>query len=717
MTGLARAASHHPWRFLLTFIVLTAFGLGLSGVVSGRLNDSLSQYDDPTSASAQAQAEVRSATGIDAEEGYTMLVQLGDPASLRSAPPAAVTEAVRVLDQRPEVVQVSYAWSAGDPAMLANDGLSAVVVASLRSVKEVPAVHALQAAIDADPLLDGHVLLGGSTALDAQGSDQSLRDLRLAETVAIPILLVLLLVFFRSVVAGLLPLFGAMVSIALTTLGLLLATGVGSVSVYALNLVYALGLGLSIDFSLLIVSRYREEMRISGPGPEALARTLNTAGRTVLFSASTVTCALAALLLFPITSISSMGLAGMMVTVSSAIAAVVVLPAVLALLGARIDGLALLRRRGDADGDAGWWAKLARAVMRRPLRIVVVVALLLLAVASPALGVSFVGYSAKGLPASLPSVQVDNALTSHYTALSAAPLQLIIQAGPAAADEVETYASSVARVPGVLGVQKPAMIGPQLWEVDATLRGASAVSITSQDAANAVGRIPAPFPVKATGYTTSFIDFQSSVVSHLPWAALLLAATTLVILFIMTASVILPLKALIMNMLTLGATLGLLVVIFQNGVLSGVLGFPTQGAINLMVPLLSGALAFGLSTDYGVFLLARIREGYKGGLSTREAVALGLQRVGRVVTSAAVLFCIAVGALALSKTVVLKEIGLAGALAVLIDSSIVRALLVPSLMALLGRWNWWAPGPLAALHRRLGFNRLEAGAGEPPIAS
>jgi RND superfamily putative drug exporter len=396
---------------------------------------------------------------------------------------------------------------------------------------------------------------------------------------------------------------------------------------------------------------------------------------------------------------------------------VVVLPAVLALLGARIDALSLRRRRGDADGDAGWWAKLARAVMRRPLRVAVVVALLLLALASPALGVSFIGYSAKGLPASLPSVQVDNALTSHYTALSAVPLHLIIQAGPAAADEVETYASSVARVPGVLGVQKPAMIGPQLWDVDATLRGASAVSITSQDAANAVGRIPAPFPVKATGYTSSFIDFQSSVVSHLPWAALLLAATTLVILFIMTASVILPVKALIMNMLTLGATLGLLVLIFQNGVLSGVLGFPTQGAINLMVPLLSGALAFGLSTDYGVFLLARIREGYKGGLSTREAVALGLQRVGRVVTSAAVLFCIAVGALALSKTVVLKEIGLAGALAVLIDSSIVRALLVPSLMALLGRWNWWAPRPLAALHRRLGFSRLEAGAGEPPIAS
>jgi RND superfamily putative drug exporter len=199
------------------------------------------------------------------------------------------------------------------------------------------------------------------------------------------------------------------------------------------------------------------------------------------------------------------------------------------------------------------------------------------------------------------------------------------------------------------------------------------------------------------------------VVAHLPWAVLLLAATTLVILFVMTASVVLPVKALIMNMLTLTATLGLLVLVFQKGWLSGLLGFPPQGAINLMTPLLAGALAFGLSTDYGVFLLSRIREGYRGGLPTREAVALGLQRVGRVVTSAAILFCIAVGALVLAETVILKEIGLAAALAVLIDSSVVRALLVPSLMAILGRWNWWAPRPLAALHRRLGLYRLEGG--------
>ena len=251
------------------------------------------------------------------------------------------------------------------------------------------------------------------------------------------------------------------------------------------------------------------------------------------------------------------------------------------------------------------------------------------------------------------------------------------------------------------------MISSGLWEINGTLRGA-ALSPTAVSAVGAVDRIATSLTVWATGYTASYMDFRASLAAHLPAAASLLAVTTLLILFVMTASAVLPVLALIMNMLTLGATLGLVVVVFQNGVLSGQLGFSPEG-IDLMTPVLAGALAFGLSTDYGVFLLSRIREGHRSGLPTREAVAVGLQRVGRVVTSAAILFCVAVGALVLSKTVVLKEIGLAAALAVLIDSSVVRALLVPSLMAILGRWNWWAPHPLAALHRRLGLRRLEAG--------
>jgi uncharacterized membrane protein YdfJ with MMPL/SSD domain len=708
MTSLARLATRRPWRVLLAFLALAAIGLGLSGTVSARLSNGLSDYDDPASASAQARVAVQRATGIDVEEGYTLLVRLSSPATVSSPPPAIVTEAVRVLSRRPEVVRIVDAWSQDLPELIAGNRSSTIVVASLRPLNEVSAVHALQATIDADPLLSGHVLLGGSTALDAQGNDQSLRDLSFAETIAIPILLVLLLLIFGSVVAGLLPLVGALVSIGLTTLGLLLASLVADVSVYSLNLVYALGIGLSIDFSLLIVSRYREEVASGGPGAAALARTLTTAGRTVLFSAATVTAALGCLLLFPIPAISSMGLAGMMVAVASAVSAVVALPALLALLGTRIDALSVRRRGGSTAVNAsGWWARLARGVMGHPAPIALVVALVLIAAATPVLGVQFTGYSTKGLPAGLPAVQVENIVAAGYADVSDSPLQVIVRAGPSAGSAVDAYATAVARVPGVAAVEQPSMISAGLWEINGTLRGAT-LSSTALDAVSAVNRIPTSLTVWATGYTANYLDFRASLGSHLPGAAVLLALTTLLILFVMTGSVVLPVLALLMNMLTLGATLGLLVVVFQKGFLSGVMGFSPNG-IDLMTPVLAGALAFGLSTDYGVFLLSRIREGYRNGLSTREAVALGLQRVGRVVTSAAILFCVAVGALVLCQTVVLKEIGLAAALAVLIDSSVVRALLVPSLMAMLGRWNWWAPHPLAILHRRLGLRRLEAG--------
>lgn len=707
MSRLARILSRHPWRTVATAALLTVLGFALSGAVSSRLTNSVSDYATASSPSSLGRAEVLRATGVDINQSYTLLVSLAAPATLTQPPPAVVAAAVQLLHSRPEVVQVTDAWSARLPQLIAENGRTAVVEAGLRSVNESSAVDSLQASIDSNPQLRGRVLLGGSTPLDVQATTQSTRDLAFAETIAVPILLVLLLVIFRGVVAAVLPLIGALVSIGLTTVLLLVAASLTHVSIYALNLVYALGIGLSIDFNLLIVSRFREESDRQEPGTRALERTLSTAGRTVLFSAATVTAALGALTIFPLPAISSMGLAGMLVTLCSAANAVLVLPAVLALLGSRVDALAIRRRRSAARPPArGFWVQLSRLVMRGPAGVAILTAAALLAVGSLALGVSFTSYSSQELPHSLAAVQVAQRLQSDFRGLSANPVALVVSAsGAGAASEVASYATAVAGVPGIQSVAPPAMLTHGLWEMDATIGGSplSSAAVATLDRLKA---LPTPLSVEPTGYTSFFVDEESSLTSALPWAVLALAITTLVILFVMTGSVVLPLKALLMNALTLGATLGILVLVFQHGFLSGLLGFSTPGGIDLETPVLVGALAFGLSTDYGVFLLSRIREEHLGGLPTREAVAVGLQRVGRVVTAAAILFCIAVGALALSTTVVLKEIGLGAAVAVLIDASVVRALLVPSIMALLGRWNWWAPRWLVGFHRRLGLDGL-----------
>ncbi len=715
MTRLGRILSRHPWWSIGFAVLVTVLGFALSGVVSDRLSNSISGYSDPSSPSARAVAEVQRATGVNIDEGYTLLVSLPQPASLAQPVPARVAAAVRLLRGRPEVAQVTDAWSSRLPSLLSRNGRTAVVDASVSSTHEKAAITALQDGIARDPTLRGHVLLGGPTALNVQGSAQASKDLAFAETIAVPILLVLLLLIFRGVVAALLPLLGAVVSIGATTLLLLAAVTATNVSVYALNLVYALGIGLSIDFNLLTVSRYREEMDRRGPGVEAVERTVATAGRTVLFSAATVTAALGALLLLPIPSMSSMGLAGMLVTLCAAANAVLVLPAVLALLGRRVDALPLLRRRPrrPRDETRGFWVRLSRVVMRQPAGVAVVTAAALLAAGSLSLGVVFAGYSTSELPSNLAAVRVANQLSHDFPGLSASPLQMVIDGGAAAAPAVSAYARDLAGVPGVDSVAPPLRVSAGLWEVDASLRGQplSAEAIATLDRVRSIPTRLTPLP---TGYTAFFADEEASLGSHLPAAAVMLAITTLVILFLMTGSVVLPVKALVMNALTLSATLGLLVLVFQDGFASGALGFAPPGSIDIETPVLVGSLAFGLSTDYGVFLLSRIREEHLSGLATREAVALGLQRVGRVVTAAALLLCIAVGALALSSTVVLKEIGLGAALAVLIDASIVRALLVPSVMALLGRWNWYAPRPLAAFHRWL---RIDGAEGERQAAA
>jgi RND superfamily putative drug exporter len=438
---------------------------------------------------------------------------------------------------------------------------------------------------------------------------------------------------------------------------------------------------------------------------------MRTAGRTVLFSSLTVAVALASLIVFPQRFLYSMGIGGALVALLASTVALVVLPAVLSMLGPRVNALAprFLQHRAERDASqtqAGFWYRLSRFVMRRPIPVATISAAVLIALGLPFLGIKFTSVDAQVLPTSASARQVDDSMRSDFPPFRDTPIRLAIEGGgPKATTAV---VSEVGRQPGIAGVERPQRLTGEVTTVDAIAR-APFNSGAAKSTVRRIRDLPSPpgATVLVTGAAAHFVDFQSSLEAHLPVALSIVVGATLVILFLMTGSVILPVKSLLMNALNLSAVFGILVLVFQDGNLEGLLGYTGQGALEQTMPILMFAVAFGLSTDYAVFLLSRIKEARDDGASDSESVAIGLERTGRIVTAAALLFAIAIGAFATSQIVFIKENGIGTALAVLIDASIIRALLVPSLMELLGKWNWWAPRPLRRLHARIGLS--EAG--------
>jgi uncharacterized membrane protein YdfJ with MMPL/SSD domain len=524
-------------------------------------------------------------------------------------------------------------------------------------------------------------VLGGADVATEQVNDQVRHDLTHAEALAFPLLFLLALWVFRSLVAALLPL----VCGALTILGALLLLRLLDlampVSTFALNIVTGAGLGLGIDYSLLLLSRFREELVRAEPA-EALRATMATAGRTVAFSAVTVAAAIATLAIFPLGFLRSMGIAGALVAPLAGLISLTVLPALLVLLGPRVNALAPGRWRRAAEatarGEHGGWYRLAHLVMRRPLPVALASAALLVALGIPFLQIRFTGIDATVLPAVASARIVEEAVRADF------PPQLRFTAYALVRGDAGAYAARARSLPDAETVLPPVELAPRLALVRVS-SGAPFLAERSQRLVRELRALGQP----VGGGTAAFLDQKHALGSHLPLAVGLLCAITFLLLFAATRSLVLPLKALAMNLLTVSAAFGILVLVFQGNRLEGLLGYEGQGALELTQPVLLFAIAFGLSTDYGVFLLTRIKEAWDDGLPNREAVALGLERTGRIVTAAALLFCIAVGSFATSQIVFVKEVGIGIALAVLIDASIVRALLVPSLMALLGRWNWW----------------------------
>ena len=696
-TALADLADRRGRRVVLLAVLAAV----VAGAVGGSVADRLDPYnaDDPASESYRAE-RLLERSGAEPSVDVVALVDTGaDVGSGRGR--ARVGRVAAELRRDPDIGSVTT-FEEGGRALISRDGTASYVAASL-----APGVDESDAADRLIERFDGRdgVTLGGGEIANRQANEQVSEDLARAELLAFPILFVLSFVFFRSLVSALLPLLVGGLSIVFTFLALRVASEFGSVSVFALNLVTGLGLGLAIDYSMFMVSRYREELTRHGPGREALRRTVGTAGRTVLFSSLTVAAAMASLLVFPQNFLHSMGLGGMMVALIACAVALVILPAVLGLLGTRVNALAPGRLQRAAEREAlgvqkGFWYRLSRFVQRRPKRVALASAATLVALGIPFLSIEFTTVDAQVLPGKASARQVDTALNTDFPAHRTTATYLAIEGSPGL--ETETYARELRRLDGAAEVSAPREIGGGTTRIDVT-SDSGPLTDRSQALVEHIRALEPPFAVAAGGPTAGFVDLKDSVLDHLPVALAIIAIATILVLFLMTGSVVLPVKAVLMNALTLSATFGMLVLVFQDGRFEDLLGYTSQGALELTQPIFLLAVVFGLSTDYGVFLLSRIKEARDSGAPDGDAVAIGLQRTGRIVTAAAVLFCVAIGAFATSEMVFIKELGVGTAFAVLLDATIVRALLVPSLMELLGRWNWWAPRPLRRLHARIGL--------------
>jgi RND superfamily putative drug exporter len=693
---LANLTGTYPKRVIAVAVIVFA----LAGFFGSGVADRLDPYsaDDPDTESVTAQERLEDA-------GYreTSAVVLIEGVNPETATGAQRVEEVATATADVEGVRdVTGFLDTDDPAFVSRAGDTTYLAVTFEATDDDEVQETGEVLVAALEDTDG-VSVGGNAVAQQQVNEKVESDLQRAELLAFPILFLLSLLFFRSLVAAALPLLIGALAIVSTLLLLTVASELTSISIFALNLVTGLGLGLAIDYSLFVVSRYREEMARSGPGMTALRRTMATAGRTVLYSSLTVAAALAALTVFPQNFLYSMGIGGTLVALAAALISLTVLPAVLALLGERVNSLSpkFLQRRADFDSRAateGFWYRLSRTVMRIPGRIALGSAAFLVALGIPFFSIEFTSVDAQVLPEDASARQVDSTLRAGFPPYRDTPVQLAVSGDRATAEAV---AEQAAELPGAAAVSRPQQVSGDLWSVD-VVSSTAPLEGSSQDLVDSARELPGETLV--TGFTAGFVDLQDSLVEHLPLVLALVAVATFAVLFLMTGSVILPLKQLVMNLLGLSAVFGILVLIFQDGRFEGLLGYTSQGGLESTQPLLLFAVAFGLSTDYGVFLLSRIKEARDAGASDSEAVAIGLERTGRIVTAAALLFCIAIGAFVTSEIVFIKQLGLGTALAVLIDATIIRALLVPSLMEMLGKWNWWAPAPLRRVHARLGLS-------------
>lgn len=738
--GWTRFVTARPRLALLAALVITALAVFAGSGVADRMGSGGWQAPD---------AESTYATEVLAREfpaSQPNLLLLVDSGSAGVDDPAVAAEAARLAERlkaEPGISGVGSYWETASPALRSEDGREAIIAARIGG-DEKTAGETLDRLAPAFAGERGPVTvsLGGPVAVQHEMQTIIQEDLLRAELIALPVTLVLLVMVFGSAVAAMLPLAVGIVAILGTNAVLRGLTEFTDVSVFAMNLTTALGLGLAIDYALFIVRRFREELATGADTRTAVGTTLRTAGRTVLFSALTVAVSLSAMLVFPQYFLRSFAYAGIAVVLLAAAAALILLPAALVLLGPRINSLdlrRLLRRRkktasagadpagaaaggpgagsaGGADASPGrGWAWLGALVMRRAPVFAIVTTVGLLLLGLPFLGVKFGTADDRQLPASAESRVVQEHIRDGFPGSPGGGLEVLVEGQGSRADHADLKAR-IEQLPGVLRVEGPVAEGPAAYY--SVLPKGEAVGEETQQLVRDLRAVPSAssLDVSVTGTAAVLVDSKDSIADRLPWALAIIVVATLLVVFLLTGSVLIPLQAVVLNALSLTAMFGAVVWVFQDGNLSGLLAFTSTGDIETTLPVLMFCVAFGLSMDYGVFLISRIKEEYDRTGDHERSVTFGLRHTGGLITAAAVILAVVMVAIGTSRVTNTKMLGLGIALAVLMDAMVVRSLLVPAVMKLMGRSTWWAPAPLRAFHRRFGLSEGEVAPAVAPAA-
>ncbi len=732
----AKTVSKYPWIILIGGVAVIGLGGWYGTSVFSKLDNG--GFDVPGSQSER----VLNVQSNQFASQQTELIALFDSSSETADSPSftsAVKRDIAAISSHSGVQRVLDYYSTGEAQFVSKDRHEtyAAITLSGDDNQQQATFEALEKQL-ASSSSGVRLRFGGAAAFSGQINDQIKSDLTKAEELSFPVLAILLLIIFRSAVAAMVPLLLGGSSIFGGLFIIRLLANFTSVSVFVVNIITLLGLGLAIDYSLFIVSRFREELAAGHSTETALAKTLRTAGRTIAFSGLTVGLSLLGLMVFTQSFLRSMGYGGAAVVACTIVLALTVLPAGLQILGPRINALTIPGRRTKRSTGHGLWYQFSHFVMRHSIFVLLTTLAVLLLAGSPFLHVNFGDTDINSLPASLSSRQVSTQLSRNFAGAGDEPVQLIVHFNGSPLDApnlaaLQKYTASVEKVPGVTGVDSvitslglsnspsPAAVAQVLASPEtAALRARyiaghdmqinvyDSYSAESKPAQQLIKNLRAITPPggltpASGGASAELVDLLHSLGSRLPYAAVIIILASAVLLFFLVGSVVMPIKAIILNILSLSAAFGLLVWIFQDGHLAGLFGFIADGNINATPPILIFAIAFGLAMDYEFFLLSRIKEEYDASGDNTKAVARGVQHTAGIITSAAVLLITVIVLFATSKIALMQQVGVGLAAAVAIDATIVRMLLVPAAMHLMGRWNWWAPAPLRRLAERVKF--------------